>query len=196
MNSWTQNIRPALVATAIATFATGFAYPALVWIPSRLLLREQATGSIVRRDGRPVGSHRIAQASPGPGFFHPRPSAAGSGWAADSSGGSNAGPLNRSYVDTVVPGRTAAYRSENGLPPGEPVPASAVAASGSGLDPDITLEDALLQAPRVARERGIDPGRLAAFVRSQARDGFWHESGDRPVEVLALNLALERGSVR
>jgi K+-transporting ATPase ATPase C chain len=196
MNAWTRNLRPALVGTLVVTVATGLVYPALVAIPSRLLFREAAGGSIAVRGGHPVGSFLLAQGSTDSGMFHPRPSAAGSGWASDTSSGSNAGPLNRSYIDTVVPGRTAVYRSENGLPPERPVPASAVAASGSGLDPDITLEDALLQAPRVARVRHLDPATLAAHVRASARDAFWQPESLRPVNVLSLNLDLEEGHVR
>lgn len=196
MNAWTRNLRPALVGTLVVTVATGLVYPALVAFPSQLVFHDQAEGSIAWHGGRPVGSRLIAQGATDSGMFHPRPSAAGSGWAADASSGSNAGPLNRSYVDTVVPDRTAAYRSENGLPPERPVPASAVAASGSGLDPDITLEDALLQAPRVARVRHLDPATLAAHVRKSARDAFWQPDSLRPVNVLALNLALEEHRVR
>jgi len=196
MNSWTKNLRPALVGTLVVTVATGLVYPALVAIPAQLLFKDQANGSIATSKGKPVGSILIAQGSTDSGAFHPRASAAASGWVADTSSGSNAGPLNRTYVDTVVPGRVAAYRADNGLPPGSPVPAAAATASGSGLDPDITLEDALLQVPRVARVRHLDPASVATYVRGQARDEFWQPEPLRPVNVLALNLALEEGHVR
>jgi K+-transporting ATPase ATPase C chain len=175
----------------IVTATTGLVYPTLVWAFSRLLFFEQAEGSIAFCDGEPVGSYLIAQNTRGSGFFHPRPSAAGSGYVGDTSSGSNAGPLNRSFVDTVVPDRVAAYRAENGLSPDRPVPASAVAASGSGLDPDITVEDALLQAPRVAQVRKIDPSILEGFIWRQAHDKGWESDSLSPVNVLALNIALE-----
>lgn len=195
MNPWIKNLRPAVVATLVVTVATGLVYPALVAIPAQVLFNDQANGSIATLKGKAVGSILIAQGSTDSGAFHPRPSAAASGWASDTSSGSNAGPLNRTYVDTVVPGRVAAYRADNGLPPGSPVPAAAVTASGSGLDPDITLEDALLQAARVARVRHLDPVVVAAWVRGQARDVFWQTEPLRPVNVLALNIALEEGHV-
>jgi len=196
MYSWKRNLRPALAALVFLSALTGLAYPAAVWAGAWILFPSQASGSLVRDHGRIVGSLQIAQATSDSGSFHPRPSAAASGFIADSSSGSNAGPLNRSYVDTVIPGRTAAYRNENGLPQSVPVPADAVTASGSGLDPDITLGNALLQAPRVARVRHLDPSVLAAFVRSQAQDKIWYAESERPVNVLALNLALKDDRIR
>jgi K+-transporting ATPase ATPase C chain len=196
MSSWKSALRPALVATGILTLVTGVAYPLAVWGASSLLFPEEAAGSLVKLDGKVVGSSLIAQNAPDSGWFHPRPSAAGSGYVGDSSSGSNAGPLNRGFVDTVIPGRVAAYRADNGLPATQPVPATAVTASGSGLDPDIALDDALLQAARVARVRRIDPKVLTEFVKSQARDGAWQPDDLRPVNVVALNLALEERRVR
>ena len=195
MSAWKSNLRPALTATLIVTVATGLAYPALVWLPAHVLFAAQAEGSIARRDGKPVGSYLIAQGVTDSGSFHPRPSAAASGYVGDTSSGSNAGPLNRAFVDTVVPLRVAAYRADNGLSPDRPVPASAVAASGSGLDPDITVENALLQVPRVARVRKIDPQVLEAFVWNNAHDKGWNPAALSPVNVLALNLALDQGHI-
>lgn len=195
MSSWKTNFRPALVATAIVTVATGLVYPALVWVPAHAFFPDQANGSIAVHDGRPVGSYLIAQGATDSGSFRPRPSSAASGYVGDTSSGSNAGPLNRAYVDTTVPGRVAAYRADNGLAPDRSVPADAAAASGSGLDPDITVEDALLQVPRVARVRKIDPRILEAFVWNTARDKGWDADSLRPVNVLTLNLALEEGHV-
>lgn len=191
---WIANFRPALAATVLAAIATGLVYPALVWAGAQALFRDKANGSIVFHKGKVVGSNLIAQGVTDSGLFHPRPSAAG--YAAEASSGSNAGPLNRTYVDTVVPARVAAYRAENGLAPDRAVPASAVSASGSGLDPDITVEDALLQVPRVARVRGLDKIALEALVRKTARDKGWHADSLRPVNVLSLNLVLEEGHVR
>jgi potassium-transporting ATPase KdpC subunit len=195
MSSWKTNFRPALVATAIVTVATGLVYPALVWVPANVFFHDQAEGSLALHDGKPVGSYLIAQGVTDSASFHPRPSSAASGYVGDTSSGSNAGPLNRVYVDTTVPGRVAAYRADNGLSPDRPVPASAATASGSGLDPDITVEDALLQVPRVARVRKIDPSILNAFVSNSAHDKGWEVDSLRPVNVLTLNLALEEGHV-
>lgn len=194
-SAWITNFRPALVATAVATVALGIAYPALVWGGSQILFRDKANGSIAVHNGKPVGSYLIAQGVTDSGMFHPRPSAAGSGYLGEASSGSNAGPLNRIYVDTVVPGRVAAYRAENGLAPDRAVPASAVSASGSGLDPDITVDDALLQVPRVARVRKLDKVALEALIWSTARDKGWNADSLRPVNVLTLNLSLEEGHV-
>jgi len=194
-SAWIANFRPALVATGIATVALGIGYPALVWGASQALFADKANGSIALHHGKPVGSYLIAQGVTDSGMFHPRPSAAGSGYLGEASSGSNAGPLNRVYVDTVIPGRVAAYRAENGLSTDRPVPASAVSASGSGLDPDITVEDALVQAGRVARVRKLDKASLEALVWSTARDKGWHVDSLRPVNVLTLNLSLEEGHV-
>jgi K+-transporting ATPase ATPase C chain len=195
MSVWKTNLRPALVATIVVTVATGLVYPALVWIPAHVIFPDQADGSIAVHDGNPVGSYLIAQGVTDSGSFRPRPSAAASGYVGDTSSGSNAGPLNRSFVDTAVPGRVAAYRADNGLAPDRPVPADAATASGSGLDPDITVEDALLQVPRVARVRKLDPQILETFVWNTAHDKGWDVDSLRPVNVLALNLALEEGHV-
>lgn len=196
MNSWKSSLRPALVATAFLTVLTGAVYPLAVWGSSSLLFPEEANGSLVSIEGKVVGSSLIAQNSPDSGFFHPRPSAAGSGYVGESSSGSNSGPLNRVYVDTVLPARVAAYRAENGLASSQPVPATAVSASGSGLDPDIALDDALQQVARVARVRKLDPKVLTEFVKSQVHDASWQAAGLLPVNVLALNLALEERRVR
>lgn len=191
MKSWISNLRPALVGTALLTIATGVAYPLAVWGAGNALFPKEAGGSLVIKDGKVVGSRLLAQASPESTMFQPRPSAAGAGYAGESSSGSNAGPLNKVYVETVVPERVAAYIAGNALPSGTLVPGSAVSASGSGLDPDITLQDALLQAPRVARARGLDPAVVERLVRSRVHSAWWHSEALRPVNVLELNLALE-----
>lgn len=191
MESWISNLRPALAATALLVLATGVAYPLAVWGVGGALFPAQADGSLVTKEGRVVGSRLLAQAFPESTMFQPRPSAAGTGYDGASSSGSNAGPLNKVYVGTVVPERVAAYIAGNALPAGAPVPGSAVSASGSGLDPDITLRDALLQAPRVARARGLDPAVAERLVRSRIHSAWWHVEDLRPVNVLELNLALE-----
>lgn len=196
MESWISNLRPALAATALLVVATGVAYPLAVWGAASAWFPERAGGSLVRKDGRVVGSRLLAQAFAESTMFQPRPSAAGAGYDGKSSSGSNAGPLNKVYVGTVVPNRVAAYIAVNALPSGTPVPGSAVSASGSGLDPDITLDDALLQAPRVARARGLDPAAVERLVRSRVHSAWWHAEPLRPVNVLELNLALESAHAR
>lgn len=194
MDRWLRNLRPALAATALLSVATGLAYPLATWGAASALFPEQASGSLERFDGRVVGSRLIAQEFDGPEWFHPRPSAAGTGWDATSSAGSNAGPLNRIWLDSILPARVAAYRGENRLPAGFRVPATAASASGSGLDPDIALDDALLQVDRVAKTRGIDPETLAGHVRNSATGRWWSSEATRPVNVLELNLGLEKGA--
>lgn len=191
MKTWISNLRPALVGTALLTIATGVAYPLAVWGVGGAFFPAQADGSLVSKGGQVVGSRLLAQALPESTMFQPRPSAAGTGYDGKSSSGSNAGPLNKVYVGTVVPNRVAAYIAGNALTSGTPVPGSAVSASGSGLDPDITLRDALLQTPRVARARGLDPAVVEGLVRSRVHSAWWHSEPLRPVNVLELNLALE-----
>lgn len=194
MGTWTSNLRPALTATALLSIMTGFVYPLAVRGAAATLFPDQADGSLARLGGSTVGSHLLAQPFPGAQWFQPRPSAAGTGWDGTASSGSNIGPLDARWLDSILPGRIDEYRGRNGIPPNHPVPASAVCASGSGLDPDITLEDALLQVPRVARERGIDPALLERRVRSAAREHWWGAEWSRPVNVLDLNISLRKGA--
>lgn len=146
-------LRIALISTlSLAVILCGF-YPLLVWVLAQGLFPDKANGSLVREKQMIRGSRLIAQGFSHPKYFHPRPSAAGQGYDGLSSGGSNLGPLSRKLNDALKE-RLARYRAENKLSPDILVPADAVTASGSGLDPHISLKNALLQAHRVAAARG------------------------------------------
>ncbi|HET8682583.1 MAG TPA: K(+)-transporting ATPase subunit C [Micromonosporaceae bacterium] len=202
-----RQLLPALVMVLVFTIVTGGIYPLVVTGLAQGLFGGEADGSIVERDGHPVGSRLIGQAFTRAEYFHPRPSDAGDGYDGSGSLGSNLGPTNDKLLrgqadDPATPDadesyegieqRTAAYRAENGLPAGMPVPVDAVTGSGSGLDPHISVANARLQASRVARERGVDVVAVQRLVdaHTDGRDlGFLGEPG---VNVLELNLALDR----
>ncbi len=146
---------------------------------------------MVKLDGEIAGSQLIGMKFSGPSYFHSRPSCAGKGYDATASGGSNLGPLSRELVGDVA-ARARTYREENGLPPGYEVPADAVEASGSGLDPDISPENAMLQAPRVAAARHIPAEAVKRLVNQNTLPPTLGFMGEPRVNVLALNLALDR----
>lgn len=170
----------------------GGLYPLAVTGIGQLLFHDQANGSIVTgRDGNPVGSELIGQVFDKTIYFHPRPSAAGQdGYDATQSGGSNLGPTNGKLISTVTD-RVAAYRAENGLAPGTPVPADAVTASASGLDPDISPENAYLQVHRVAVARNLPDEQVTALVARHIEGRALGVFGTPRVNVLELNLALD-----
>jgi K+-transporting ATPase ATPase C chain len=200
-------IRPAVVGVVALTLLTGVAYPLALALPAWVLFPGQAGGSLIVRDGIVVGSRLVGQEFSGPGYFSGRPSAAGTGYDAASSGGTNLGPDNPKLVDgaeddPATPGvdesfvgarRLAAeYRRRNGLAPSAVVPVDAVTRSGSGLDPQISPANADLQADRVARERGLDPGAVRRLVAEHTRGRALGFLGEPRVDVLPLNLALDR----
>ena len=239
-----------------ATIVLGFGYPLVVTGLSLLLFRHQADGSLVYRDGKLAGSSLLGQSfadskgNPLPGYFQPRPSAAGTGYDASASGASNLGPSNPlltgfvagintvglngqpspanpfatradpacvptdpkgnpvtspapgqkyarnrdgSYVcdPSTVPERAIAYRTFNGMPASAPVPADAVTASGSGLDPGISVQNALDQAPRVARARHLPAREVVSLLHQHTQGRPWGFLGEASVNVLELNLALD-----
>jgi K+-transporting ATPase ATPase C chain len=185
-------IRGAVLATLVLAAVCCGLYPLIVFGISQALFHDKANGSlIVDKDGAVRGSKLLSQGFTEPKYFHPRPSAAGNGYDAASSGGSNLGPTSQKLNDAIKD-RIDAYRKENLLSETEPVPADAVTASGSGLDPHISLQNAELQLPRVARARGLSEGKVRELVQrhTDARDlGVFGESG---VNVLQLNLALDQ----
>jgi K+-transporting ATPase ATPase C chain len=185
----------ALAALALLVILCGV-YPLVVWGIAQVAFPRQANGSLVEVQGRIVGSSLLAQNFTGPRYFHPRPSAAGdTGFDGISPGGSNLGPLSRKLRDQVRE-RVDNYRAVNGLSASAPVPADAVTASASGLDPHISLPNAELQAHRVARARklGVDAVRKLVQDFTEGPDlGFLGEPG---VNVLRLNLALDALSVK
>jgi K+-transporting ATPase ATPase C chain len=172
-------------------------YPAAVWAVGQVAFKHQANGSLVTADGKVVGSSLLGQSftdkdgNPIPKYFQPRPSAAGNGYDAAASGGSNLGPSNPKLWDEVK-ARVIAYRQLNGLPSNASVPVDAVTASGSGLDPDISIANAMMQAPRVAKVRGLSLAMVTALVRAHTDGRPWGVLGEKTVNVLDLNLALDK----
>ena len=179
-------IRPTLVLTLLFAALTGLAYPALVTALGQLLFPAQANGSLIERDGHVIGSELIAQGFASPRYFHPRPSAAGKGWDATNSGGSNYGPAARPLVDRVK-GELATLGKE-----GNPVPADLVTASGSGLDPDISPEAARFQIARVAAAQHLSPEAVSTVVSRAIQYPLLGFIGEPRVNVLMLNLALDK----
>jgi potassium-transporting ATPase KdpC subunit len=181
---------PAFLVFLVLTVLTGLAYPLAMTGVAQVAFPNRADGSLVKRDGKVVGSRLIGQNFSGPRYFHPRPSAAGDGYDAMSSSASNLGPTNPALIAEVRK-RVAEYRSENGLPAGSVVPADAVTASGSGLDPHVSKANARLQAPRVARARGLSLDALLKLIDEHTDGRSLGFLGERGVNVLELNLALD-----
>lgn len=190
-------LRPAVVITLIFTIVTGFLYPGIVTGLAQLIFPGQANGSLVYANGKLVGSELIGQYWTSAKYFHGRPSAAVDNvdgtpvpYAADNSAASNAGPTNAAYIQTVQQ-RVAALKKENPNAPAGPVPDDLVTASGSGLDPDISLAAALYQAPRVAQTRGLGLAKVQQLISDHETGRFLWIFGEPYVNVLDLNLALD-----
>ena len=190
-----QFITSAVMLVAV-TLALGFGYPLVVTGISQLFFNHQANGSLIYTHGKLTGSALLGQSfssakgDPLPQYFQPRPSAAGSGYDGASSGASNLGPSNPVLLN-LVSERMTAYRHFNDLPADAPVPVDAVTASGSGLDPDISVQNALDQAPRVARARRLPVTQVVALVNKYTTKSQWGFLSEPVVNVLELNLALE-----
>jgi K+-transporting ATPase ATPase C chain len=192
MKSFLTEIRIAIVATILFAVVCSGIYPVVIWGVSQLLFPYQANGSIVKSpDGKTkVGSRLLAQGFSGAKYFHPRPSSAGTGYDGSSSGGSNLGPTSQKLIDQIK-GNVETYRKENGLAADAVVPADSVTASFSGLDPHISLRNAELQTPRVAKERGISPDVVKTEIAKATENPFLGVGGESGVNVLVLNLALD-----
>ena len=191
MKALFSEIRGAVFATLILAIVCCGLYPLVVFGISQALFRDKANGSlIVDQDGTVHGSKLLAQGFTADKYFHPRPSAAGNGYDAASSGGSNLGPTSQKLNDAIKD-RVAAYRKANGLSETEPVPADAVTASGSGLDPQISLRNAELQTPRVAKARGLSEEKVRELIQRNTDGRDLGVLGDPGVNVLELNLALD-----
>jgi K+-transporting ATPase ATPase C chain len=185
-------LRTAAGATFLLAVVLCGAYPLVVWAIAQGLFPHEAGGSLVRHSGETVASELIAQSFSSSKYFHPRPSVAGeAGYDAAGSSGSNLGPISKKLLDAVKE-RVAVYRTANGLPTETLVPADAVTASGSGLDPHISVANALLQAARVARERGWGEDEIKKLVRAHTEGRDLGIFGEPRVNVLKLNLALNR----
>jgi K+-transporting ATPase ATPase C chain len=186
-----REIKMSLVALAALLLILCGLYPVVVWGIAQVAFPRQANGSLISRQGQVIGSALIAQNFTSPGYFRPRPSAAGdTGYDAGSSGGSNLGPLSQKLVDQVKD-RVAAYRAENHLGPEVLIPADAVTASGSGLDPHISAKNAELQVTRVAGARGLSPESIKRLMVSYTEGPDLGLLGEPRVNVLKLNLALD-----
>jgi K+-transporting ATPase ATPase C chain len=184
-------IRGAILATLIIAIVCCGLYPLVIFGISQALFRDKANGSLILdKDGTVRGSKLLGQAFTGEKYFHPRPSAAGNGYDATSSGGSNLGPTSRKLNDAIKE-RLAAYRAENGLSESAPVPADAVTASGSGLDPHISLQNAELQIPRVVKARGVAEEKVRELIRQNTNGRDFGVFGEPGVNVLQLNRALD-----
>lgn len=192
MKEFFSDIRGAIVSTLVLAVVCCGIYPLIVLGISQVMFRDKANGSlIVSADGTVRGSKLLGQAFAEPKYFHPRPSAAGNGYDATSSGGSNLGPTSQKLKDAIKE-RIAGYRAENSLSQTEPVPADAVTASGSGLDPEISLRNAELQVPRVAKARALSEDKVRELVRQNTDGRDLGVFGDPGVNVLQLNLALDQ----
>jgi K+-transporting ATPase ATPase C chain len=185
-----RQLLPALLAFVAFTALTGVIYPLVVTGVAQVVFPGPADGSLVRREGVLVGSRLLGQQFSRSRYFHPRPSAAGDGYDGAASAASNLGPTNPTLL-TDVSRRIHRYRTVNGLAPGARVPVDAVTSSGSGLDPQITPENARLQAPRVARARGLPLERVLGLVRAHTTGRSLGFLGEPGVNVLELNLALD-----
>jgi len=182
-------LRPAIVLVALLTVTTGMVYPVVVTVIAQVVFHPQAGGSLIEQNGIAVGSALIGQGFSEPAYFHPRPSAAGTnGYDATASGGSNLGPTNKSFIEQV--GRLSQELAmEN---PGRPVPVELVTASGSGLDPHLSPAAAEFQVPRVARARGLPEEQVRDLVHRYVEGRQFGLLGEPRVNVLMLNLALDR----
>lgn len=180
-----KQIITACLYTVITAVLLGIIYPLAITGLSRLLFRDKADGQLVQRNGEVIGSRLIGQRFTGAGYFHSRPSAAGTGYDGGNSSGSNLGPSTKTLIDRV----NASTAAESN---GAPVPVDLVTTSGSGLDPDLSPAAALYQVPRVAKERHIPEADLTAMVRKSVIPRQFGLLGEPRVNVLQLNLALDQ----
>jgi K+-transporting ATPase ATPase C chain len=203
-----RQLRPAIMSVLVIMIVFGLVFPFVITGIAQVVFRRQANGSLIAQNGKVVGSELIGQNFSAPGYFHPRPSAAGNGYDAAGSGATNLGPTSDKLINGIhkklpngkdapnnfdgIKDLAAAYRTENGLPPDAPVPADAVTRSASGLDPHISPANAGVQAARVAKARGMTEETVRRLVKENTQGRQLGFLGEPRVNVLKLNLALDR----
>ncbi|MBZ5703020.1 MAG: potassium-transporting ATPase subunit KdpC [Acidobacteriia bacterium] len=183
-----KNLLIAVWFTLVTTVIFGVLYPLGITGLAQLFFRDRANGQLVEKSGQLVGSGIIGQAFSGPGYFHPRPSSAGTGYDPTASGGSNLSPTNKTLLERVK-GDVQKLQSENAS---AAIPVDLVTTSGSGLDPDISPAAAEFQIARVARARGVQEDEVRGFVKKYTKDRDLGFLGEPRVNVLELNLELDR----
>ena len=182
-----KNFMISIWMTIFTTILLGIVYPFVVTGLAQVLFPAKANGSLINVNGKVVGSHLIGQPFSSPGYFRSRPSAAGNGYDAQNSGGSNLGPTNKMLIDRTA-GDVQKLQAEN---PGTPVPIDLITTSGSGLDPHISPAGAAFQAPRVAKERGMSESDVTALIAKHTEGRQLGFLGEPRVNVLELNLDLD-----
>ena len=182
-----KNILTAILFTLVTTVILGVIYPLAVTGMAQLLFHDRANGQLIEKDGKLVGSRIIGQAFTGPGYFHPRPSSAGTGYDPMASGGSNLAPTNKNLIERVK-ADVQKLQAEN---PNNPIPVDMVTTSGSGLDPDISPDAADFQIPRVAHSRNMNQEDLRALIQKHTKGRDLGFLGEPRVNVLELNLELD-----
>jgi K+-transporting ATPase ATPase C chain len=182
-----RNLVVAVLMTIVTTLLLGLVYPLAVTAVAQLVFPDKANGQLIERNGKAVGSRIIGQPFTAPEYFHSRPSAAGNGYDAANSGGTNLGPTNKKLIDGVK-SAVDQMKADN---PGVSVPVDLVTSSASGLDPHVSPAAALFQVPRVARARGIDERHVRRLVESSVEGRQLGVLGEPRVNVLELNLALD-----
>ncbi len=187
MNLW-RHIYPAFALTIVLTFLVGIIYPFVMTGLSMVFFREKAMGSLVETGGKVIGSRLIGQSFSGAGYFHTRPSAAGSGYDATASGGTNFGPTSKQLFDEQIRVRAKQLHAEN---PNGKIPVDLITSSGSGLDPHISPAAAEFQVPRIARERRMAEAEVRQLVEKHKEGRQFGFLGEPRVNVLELNLELD-----
>ncbi|MDE3045258.1 MAG: K(+)-transporting ATPase subunit C [Verrucomicrobiota bacterium] len=187
-----RTLKPAALLLAVFTLLLGILYPLFMVGVGQIFFHREANGSLLlNATGKVIGSEWIAQNFTQPKYFHPRPSSAGDkGYDATSSSGSNLGPTSKKLIDTVTQ-RTAAYRSENNLRSDTLIPTDAVTASASGLDPHISVANALLQMPRIASARGLSQDQVKSLIHKYTEKRIFGFLGEPRINVLRINLTLD-----